>query len=96
MIGVDYDLFWTLNPKSLSPFIKAFDLSRERDSYIAWEIGVYVKKAITSSLDAKDKYPKEPFGVKKLKAKKSDEMPMEDIKARFMNQMELMNSRFTQ
>jgi len=94
MIGVDYDLFWRLNPKSLSPFIKAFTLSRERESYTSWEIGKYVQIAIASAFNTKTKYPEQPFGVKTANKPKPDELPMEEIKARFLNQMELMNTRF--
>lgn len=90
MIGVDYDLFWTLNPKSLSPFIKAFKLRREYDSTLAWELGAYVKMAITSSFNKGSKYPTAPFGTKP----KDEVTSSEEIKTKFMNHMELLNSRF--
>jgi len=92
MIGVDYDLFWTLNPKSLSPFIKAFKLRREYDSALAWELGVYVKLAITSSFNKGSKYPTAPFGSESPNENKVASSA--EIKSKFLHHMELLNSRF--
>lgn len=90
MIGVDYDLFWTLNPKSLSPFVKAFSLKEDYDNTLAWSQGLYIRMAIASCLDKKSKYPEKPLGRKK----KDEPMSTEEIKARMMAQMGLINQRF--
>lgn len=91
MIGVDYELFWTLNPKSLSAFIKAFSLKQKYDDAMAWQAGMYIKLAIASSLGKDNKYPKKPF-----LENESEQKPMsqEEIKRRFMIHAQLINSKF--
>jgi len=91
MIGVDYELFWTLNPKSLSPFIRAFELKRKYESALAWEYGVYVKKAITSSFSKEDKYPTSPIGSEPKKVTPDEKM--NQIKNKFLAQMVNINGR---
>jgi len=90
MIGVDYDLFWTLNPKSLSPFIKAFKLRQEYDDAMAWNLGRYIQSAIGSVLSKSGKYPSKPFSS----TPQAKEMTPDEIKQRVMNQMKLINARF--
>lgn len=60
-IGVPSDLFWTLNPKELEPFKKAFSLSQEIVDINNWQLGNYIRIAVASALDPKNKYPTEPF-----------------------------------
>lgn len=88
MIGVDYDLFWTLNPKSLSPFIKAFELKQDYDDELAWRLGAYVKVAITSSLGDSN-YPEQPFSKKRTKKY----MTPDEIKEKMMVNAEIINAR---
>lgn len=88
MIGVDYDLFWSLNPESLAPFIKAFKMKIDYDNRMVWQTGAYIKMAISSSFNKNVKYPKEPPTVEKR------EVTQEEIMARFMNHVEMINSRF--
>lgn len=92
MIGVDYDLFWTLNPKSLKPFTKAFDLKQKYDDTMAWTNGLYVRMAIASSLGKDTKYPKQPLSYSKEEANKP--MDAEVIKAKMFRQMKILNARF--
>jgi len=40
MIGVEYDLFWRLNPKSLTPFVKAFSMKAKYEDSLAWTMGM--------------------------------------------------------
>ncbi len=88
MIGVDYDLFWTLNPKSLSPFIKAFELKQKYDDAMAWRSGAYIKMAIASSLAKGNKYPTKPFSDTG-----SREMTPQEIKEKMMANAEIINAR---
>lgn len=90
-MGVGYDLFWTLNPKTLSPFIKAFRLRQEYDDLQAWRIGGYVRAAIGSAFGKNNKYPEKPLTHK---SNEVEEMPMEVIKNKFLAHVELMNTRF--
>lgn len=90
MIGVDYELFWSLTPKTLQPFIKAFDLKRKYDDTLNWQLGGYIRDAIGSSLNSKGKYPNKPYSM----MNKNGEADMHEIKSKFLNQMELINSKF--
>lgn len=90
MIGVDYDLFWTLNPKSLTPFVKAFDLQRKHQDTLAWEQGIYIQMAIASVMNGKKcKYPNSPFSTKEAKR----EMSAEELKEKMLERMAILNSR---
>lgn len=87
MIGVDYDTFWTLNQKSLQPFIKAFSLKKKDENEGYWLQGLYIQHAIASCFNKDSKYPKKPFS-------QSDDSQQESIKERFMRDMNIINSRF--
>jgi hypothetical protein len=89
MIGVDYDLFWTLNPKTMQPFIKAFKLSQENKNAEAWLNGVYIRLAIASVFGKNSPYPKQP-----IKDFKEKSVSPEEGKARMFKIMEVINSRF--
>lgn len=93
MIGVDYELFWELCPKTISPFIKAFMLKQKYDDTVAWQTGFYVKLAIVSALNKNAKYPTEPIG-KKAEIEETPETKQEEIKRKFLQQMKLLNTRF--
>lgn len=92
MMGVDYDLFWTLNPKSLQPFIKAFELKQKNNDTMAWQFGQYVRMAIASVLSKDGKYPQKPILSKDEVVAK--QMSAEEIKARFMAHAQRINARF--
>lgn len=98
MMGVDYELFWTLNPKTLSPFIRAFELKELYDDRMAWLQGVYVKTAIVSAMNKECKYFEEPISIKNRgKISKSEETPEDRqklIKERFLAQVTRINSNF--
>lgn len=88
MIGVDYDLFWKLTPKTLAPFVKAFHLQQKREDEQAWLHGVYVRQAILSAMSKDVKYPKVPMTHETKQATQSQ------IKERFMRHANLLNKRF--
>lgn len=98
LIGVDYHLFWTLTPKSMEPFIRAFKRKEERRQeqfdIIAWQIGGYVRQAIASSFDKNTKYPKEPYSQIESKVVVDEDISQDIIKRNFMSHMKMLNSRF--
>lgn len=63
--GCSYELFWTLNPRKLEAFQKAYS-EREKDKatavdILAWRIGRYVVNSVATGLDGrKNKYPDKP------------------------------------
>jgi hypothetical protein len=48
--GYDYELFWTLTPKTIKPFFKAHEMKVKEQVQLAWIQGTYVKRAIESSI----------------------------------------------
>lgn len=64
-IGVDYVLFWTLNPKQIKPFIEAHKqkqmLWQEEVNFTAWLNGIYVSSAIAACLGENSPYPEKPI-----------------------------------
>lgn len=99
MMGVEYDLFWTLTPESLKPFFKAFDLKQKRKEtetdIIAWQHGIYIQMAVASVLDSKTDYPKEPLSIINEKEKNiTPQDRMEKIKENMMERMIIVNSQF--
>lgn len=68
-IGVDYSIFWTLNPKKLESFAKAFkqktefEFKRKKEeiNFSAWLNGIYFGEAVSALFNKRCKYPKEPF-----------------------------------
>lgn len=93
MIGVEYDLFWKLNPKSLKPFIKAFSLKQKYDDNINWMNGTYIRMAIGSVLNEKNKYPDKPMMSDKVKKEESPKDRQNEIQRKFMNMIPIINSQ---
>ena len=66
-MNIDYNLFWTLNPRKLKPFRKAREdrlkISQSRMNLQAWMMGLYVQRAIGSCFSNKagSKYPEKPL-----------------------------------
>ena len=96
MMGVGYDLFWTLNPKSLTPFVKAFSIEFEMrqkyDDWLAWQSGIYVRMAIVSSLGKEVKYPELPMSHEVVKRKSTENV--NPIKEHMLERMAKLNRRF--
>ena len=92
-MGIDYDLFWTLNPTSLEPFIKAFSMRTDYDDIMAWRAGMYIQRAIASSLSKNNPYPNKPmFGTQEVIM--TEEQRQKVIQDRFLNHMKLLNKKF--
>lgn len=67
MIGVNYELFWTLSPPKLEPFIEAFKqkqiAKRDEMNLNAWLNGAYVANAISACFGKNSQYPSEPMAL---------------------------------
>lgn len=80
-MGVEYSVFWTLNPKKLKPFEKAYSMKLEakqnRMNLDNWLQGLYNQHAIASVLSKRAKYPQKPFDLfgtsKKTPQQEADE-----------------------
>jgi len=89
-IGVDYNLFWELNPKTITPFTNAFSIRQDIEDDNSWKQGKYIEIAIASVLSGgKTKYPKTPF----YKMKNLDQT-QDDIKNKFIAHAKLLNKKF--
>lgn len=76
-IGVDYNLFWSLNPRKIQAFVKSFKMKQkikaEYINYQTWLQGIYFGRALVATLDKNQEYFEEPIGFQKIKKQKSQE-----------------------
>lgn len=74
-LGVDYKLFWSLNPRKLKPFVLAYELElkdkMEEMNFSSWMIGIYMSYSMASVLGENSNYPESPLS---LFEQKDDEM----------------------
>jgi len=91
MMGVDYELFWSLDPISLSPFVKAFSIKQKMEDVERWQLGIYVRGAISSCLNKDNKYPKTPIFAANPELGLSEEEQRKIIKERFVFHASLIN-----
>ena len=61
--GIDYKLFWHLNPTKMKPFRKAYEEKCKQDDFNAWNTGRYVMEAIASCF-GKHTYTEQPYTLK--------------------------------
>lgn len=95
-MGVDSELFWTFNPKDLSPFAKAFSMKRKQKDMEHWQQGMYTRLAVASAMAKGNKYPDKPI-FSNFVNKQEEPDPEEQqalIRRRFMDHVALLNSRF--
>ena len=50
-LDMSEDLFWTLNPKRLHPYIEADKLKQEKRDAEMWRMGMYVQNAVAVAVD---------------------------------------------
>lgn len=68
-IGISEELFWSLNPRRLKPYIKAEQIRMEKSNRMLYYQGIYVRDALLSTVGnmfSKGKpmeYPSEPYRI---------------------------------
>lgn len=87
-MGVDYLEFWKLNPKTILPFYKAFELELKLRDRMNWNLGQYISLAIASVFSKDAKYPDTPFSEVVHKSQQ------EIIQERFLKDMNRINNQF--
>ena len=66
-MGIDEPTFWTLNPRRMKAYERAFELKQQQRDREQWAMGQYFMSALSTVLDhafnkhATSKYVKEPF-----------------------------------
>lgn len=66
-MGIDEATFWTLNPRRMKAYTKAYELKEQEKDRHLWTLGQYVMSAFSVVLDhsfnknAHSKYPEKPF-----------------------------------
>ena len=96
-IGVDYTVFWGLNPKKLEIFAKAYrkrienemKLKREEINFSAWLTGAYIGEMASSLLSKRHKYPKAPHSLEEP----TEEEHMSQIKSKFLSWSNKVNAQ---
>ena len=66
--GVEYDLFWRLNPILIKPFFEACSLSQKRQldmgNTVAWLTGIYMLKAMDACFGKNKRYDDKPIDLR--------------------------------
>lgn len=100
-IGVDYTLFWHLNPTKLKPFFEAERIRNKgkmQDIEIAGYVnGLYVCKAVSACFSKSAKYPSKPIGIFDLDNKEDRPPTEEEIKQgreNLLAKLQLMQASF--
>ena len=60
-MGISYEQFWHLNPRTLECHVKAHQLKLKDADMMNWYMGQYMVSAIASCFDKKAEYVKKPF-----------------------------------
>lgn len=100
-VGIDYRLFWHLNPTKIKPFFEADKIrfknkmsDMETSAYVN---GIYVAKAIGACLSKNGKYPEKILGIFDLDKQKEKPMTEDEIKQARENliaRLQLMQTNF--
>jgi len=97
-MGVEYNLFWTLNPKTFKPFVKAFYLKKQQDDTFAWLQGSYIMEAIGATMSKNHKYPTQPRSANGEididSSETVEEKRYNRMKEAILRDVEIFNKRF--
>ena len=99
--GVDYRLFWHLNPTKLKPFFEADKIKlKNRMSEIetsAYVNGIYVARAVGACFSKGSKYPEKPLGIFDFDKREQKELTEEEIelaREKLIANLQLMQVNF--
>ena len=62
-IGMTYEEYWYGHPELVKFYKQAYDYKRKEENQKMWLNGMYMKKAIVSAFNSKEKYPEKPFDI---------------------------------
>lgn len=90
-IGVTEEHFWESTPKELEPYVKAHEMTLEREDRANYTLGLYIYSAVGAVIGAafgnkKAKYLEEPFSETSRKQKEMENMD-EETKMKYVNQL---------
>lgn len=98
LAGVEYSLFWELNPKKLEPFNEYYRLKQENElkqlNFQTWLQGVYFQASIASAFDKNSQYYKEPLPLFEDNSEKSEEEEIKKKALKFSALVQMFNSEF--
>lgn len=94
-MGISEGAFWNMNITRLHPYVLAEDIRRENRDYDAWLHGLYVARAIESTIgnafsSERVEYPEAPYLSKK--AKHTDEPTEEERETERLRLVAHLNS----
>lgn len=91
-IGVPYELFWTLNPRKLQPFIEAQKQKQKLLDSNMWLMGMYIQSAVTVAVEhnlagkkAQTKYLEKPLLETKEQSEREEILTEEQKKKQVDN-----------
>ena len=95
-LGISEELFWTLNPRRIQPYLEADKLVQEKRDAEMWRMGMYVHNAVAvaidkilngrkSTLEYMDKPLLEKYKESKKEVELSEDEKMRQVEALFMS-----------
>ena len=95
-LGISEELFWTLNPRRIQPYLEADKLVQEKRDAEMWRMGIYVQNAVAvaidkvlngrkSTLEYMDKPLLEKYKESKKEVELSEDEKMRQVEALFMS-----------
>lgn len=89
-MGIGETQFWGMNPALLKPYLRADDIKKERENYLAWLQGLYNLEALQVALSGfggkkskKVMYPQQPFPITTSKQLEAERKKEERMKRQF-------------
>lgn len=100
-IGVEESRFWTLNPRLLQPYIKAYRIKKREENSMLYVQGRYFLDALLCSVGNMFKsktskpfeYPKEPYSLFEEKIQLSED-EIKKQREQFVMSLKVMQSNF--
>ena len=95
-LGISEELFWTLNPRRIQPYLEADKRKQEKRDLEMWRMGFYVQNAVAvaidkvlngrkSSLEYMDKPLLEKYKESQEEVELSEDEKMRQVEALFMS-----------
>jgi hypothetical protein len=98
-IGIDWNTFWELNPKTARIYAKAFKQRKDEEiatiNYTAWLNGLYIRHAVVSAFSDSVQYYDKPLSLTAKKTAK-EEATVNTEAVRFSAWSKVFNQQFKQ
>lgn len=97
-IGVPFELLWSMNPRKLDIYQKAFEMTMRRENAVAHRNGYYMMSAVSVAIEhcfsknPKSEYIKSPIGEDEIMESETNEDRLSRERDNFMRRLEIMGA----